>query len=552
MTGRTDIIILVHGLDGNTPQKSHPTDTVGIPEERLQSLSQKILLCANKIRPSVDFLIELSEILVTYSGCDALELWLREKDTCSRWEATARPNRFYRLGNMSLDKMQDRIKEGVVCFSGSAGDQMPDCSGDWSSVASVPLFAGEEKMGLMLLKSSKQACFDEDTIKSYNYISQVVAISVAYHRVQLEQRERVKELACLFDIARTVAGPRSSVDELLSRIVKHLPPAWQYPEITGARILLDEKEYFSGNYGNPKHTQSADITVKGTQRGEVRVSYVEDRPELDEGPFLQEERRLIDTIAREVAVIIEQKRIEEDRAKLQEQLLHADRLATIGQLAAGVAHELDEPLGGILGFAQLASKSPEVPEQVLKDLSKIEAASLHAREVVRKLMLFARQTLPTRKGVNLNELVEEGLYFLDSRCAKAGIELKRDLSKDLPEINVDPAQIHQVLINLVVNAIQSMEAGGTLEVKTFSREGLVCLSVLDSGCGMTEEVLKKIFVPFFTTKDVGEGTGLGLPVVHGIVTSHGGVIEVDSRPGEGTCFTIRLPLAPQDENTEGL
>ena len=547
MTGGVDITILMNGLNRNGSQKSHQ---VGIPEERLQSLSQKILLCANKIRPSVDFLIELSEILVAYSGCDALELWLQDKDACSRWEATARPKRFYRLENISPDKMKGRILEGAVCYNDAAKTRVAGCSGDWESVASVPLSAGEETIGLMLLKSNQNVFFSKDAKKTFEYISQVVAISIAYHRVQLEQRERVKELACLFNIARTVANQRRSVDNMLTRIVKHLPPAWQYPEITAAWILLDENEYFSGNDGNPRHTQSAYINVKGTRRGEVRVSYVEDKPELDEGPFLQEERRLIDTIAREVAVIVERKRIEEDRVKLQEQLLHADRLATIGQLAAGVAHELNEPLGGILGFAQLASKHPDLPDQVLTDLSKIESASLHAREVISKLMLFARQTLPTRKKVNLNEIVKEGLYFLESRCMKAGIELKRSLSSDLPETSVDPAQIHQVLINLVVNAIQSMETGGELEVKTFSQDDFVCLSVVDSGSGMTKQVLKKIFVPFFTTKDIGEGTGLGLPVVHGIVTSHGGVIEVDSRPGKGTHFTVRLPLNPETEDLE--
>jgi two-component system NtrC family sensor kinase len=226
-------------------------------------------------------------------------------------------------------------------------------------------------------------------------------------------------------------------------------------------------------------------------------------------------------------------------------------LATIGQLAAGVAHELNEPLGGILGFAQLASKHPDLPGQVRKDLSKIESASLHAREVVRKLMLFARQTPPTRKKVDLNEIIEEGLYFLESRCAKAGIELVRALSSNLPAVNVDPAQIHQVLINFVVNSIQAMQAGGRLKVETFFEDGFIFLAVADTGCGMTEDVLKKIFIPFFTTKDVGEGTGLGLPVVHGIVTSHGGTVEVESQPGQGTRFVVRLPLPPRAEGAEG-
>jgi signal transduction histidine kinase len=532
-------------------ERSQDLTTADGLNRSVRALSQQILLCAKKLRPSVDFLAELTETLVSFAGCDALELWLLEKDLCSCWEATRSPVRFYRLENKSRKKLEPMIAEGISCSDDPRQTKLSTHMGDFQSLVSVPLAVGDETTGMMLLKSKTYGFFGPSAISVFRDISPVVAISLAYHRVQLEQRERVKELTCLYEIARTAATPRSEVDEVLTGIVQCIPPAWQYPDLAAARIVLDGREYSQGAFNQARHVQSSEIVVGDIKRGVVEVAYLQDRPQMDEGPFLIEERRLIDTIARELAAIIERKRAEEDRNKLQEQLLHADRLATIGQLAAGVAHELNEPLGGILGFAQLASKNPELPEQVLNDLSKIEAASLHAREVVRKLMLFARQTLPTRKQVNLNELVEEGLYFLDSRCAKAGIELERDLSEDLPEINVDPAQIHQVLVNLVVNAIQAMETGGTLGVETFSRDGFVCLSVVDSGCGMTKEVLKKIFIPFFTTKDVGEGTGLGLPVVHGIVTSHGGLIEVDSRPGKGTRFTIRLPLAPEDEDTEG-
>ena len=405
MTLFTDKTILGNALDDKSSQKSHQVGSAVVPEERLQSLSQKILLCANKIQPSVDFLIELSDILVSFSSCNALELWLREKGACSCWEATAKPKRFYRLGNMSYDELENRIQKGLICSNEPQSVKAVNGSGNYRSVASIPLVAGDEIIGLMLLKSDERGFYAEGVLQLYQYISQVVAISVAYHRVQLEQRERVKELACLYEIARTAASPLRSVDEILLEIVKHLPTAWQYPEITAAKIVLDEKEHLAGKAGSPRYAQSSDIIVNGVQRGVVEVSYVEDKPELDEGPFLLEERRLIDTIAREVAVIIEQKKAEEDRTMLQEQLLHADRLATIGQLAAGVAHELNEPLGGILGFSQLASKHPDLPGQVKKDLSKIESASLHAREVVRKLMLFARQMPPTREKVDLNELI---------------------------------------------------------------------------------------------------------------------------------------------------
>jgi len=151
--------------------------------------------------------------------------------------------------------------------------------------------------------------------------------------------------------------------------------------------------------------------------------------------------------------------------------------------------------------------------------------------------------MPPKKAlVNLNQVVTEGLYFFESRCSKAGIELVRSLSPDLPELIVDQGQLTQVLVNLIVNAVQAMPEGGKLTVQTLSSDGHVSLIVEDTGIGMSEEVVRQIFIPFFTTKDVNEGTGLGLPVVHGIVTSHGGSIKVESKMGDGTQFKIQLPV----------
>jgi signal transduction histidine kinase len=209
-------------------------------------------------------------------------------------------------------------------------------------------------------------------------------------------------------------------------------------------------------------------------------------------------------------------------------------------------------LGHTLGFAQLAQKCPGLPKQAEEDIEKTVIASMHAREVVKKLMLFARPMPPKKTQVNLNQLVEEGLYFLESRCAKEGIKLVRSLSLDLPEITADPGQLTQVLVNLVVNAVQAMPDGGKLTVETHVGDGYISLTVEDTGVGMSDKVAQKIFMPFFTTKDVDQGTGLGLAVVHGIVTSHGGSIKVDSKVGRGTRFEVKLPLAgaPDVEETE--
>jgi signal transduction histidine kinase len=359
--------------------------------------------------------------------------------------------------------------------------------------------------------------------------------------------ERVKELTCLYGITHVAQRPGVSLEETLQGIVELLPPAWQYPEIACARITLDERAYTTPGFREGPHRQAADIMVSGIRRGVVEVVYRRDRPEFAGGPFLKEERSLIDTVAGEVALIIERREAEDHKARLQEQLRHADRLATIGQLAAGVAHELNEPLGNILGFAQLAKKDPQLPKRATEDMEKIVKASLHAREVIHKLLIFARRMPSQKTRVNLNQVVEDGLYFLASRCAKAGIELHRALAPNVPEIIADPSQLQQVLVNLVVNAVQAMPNGGSLAIETRASHDHVLLIVKDTGIGMSDEDKKKLYTPFFTTKDVDQGTGLGLAVVHGIVTSHGGDIRVESEVGQGTRFEIHLPVGAPAE-----
>lgn len=232
--------------------------------------------------------------------------------------------------------------------------------------------------------------------------------------------------------------------------------------------------------------------------------------------------------------------------ELKQQLLHADRLATVGQLAAGIAHEINGPVNNILGYAQLAAKQQDLPEQVYQDLDNIVRMSLHAREVVKKVMLFSRQVPPKRDRIRLNQVIRESLYFTEPLCGKNNIRITCCLDPDLPELKGDFSQLRQVVVNLVVNAAQAMpDQGGEIDITTrHGRPGEVTLAVRDTGTGMTEATLSQCFVPFFTTKEVEEGTGLGLSVVHGIIRAHDADIEVTSRSGEGTCFTVTFP-APQ-------
>jgi two-component system NtrC family sensor kinase len=227
---------------------------------------------------------------------------------------------------------------------------------------------------------------------------------------------------------------------------------------------------------------------------------------------------------------------------LEEQLRHADRLATIGQLAAGIAHELNNPLGDILGFAQLASNSPDLNDDVYRDLVKIVKSALYAREIIKKVLYFGRQTHPKEAQADLNKLIGEWIDFFESRCEKSGIQIVVERDEGLPIVKGDPAQLNQVIVNVVINAIQAMPDGGTLTIRTLSQEDWVSIRVEDTGQGIEEENADKIFLPFFTTKEVDEGTGLGLSVVYGIVNEHGGCIEVDSKKGRGSTFEIKFPI----------
>lgn len=359
---------------------------------------------------------------------------------------------------------------------------------------------------------------------------------------KLDLAERVKELSCLYAIARLAADTSMSMDKMLEGIVAILPPAWKYPKAACAKVVFDGQSYVSQNCRRPAHRQRAAIMIDGRRRGYVEVAYPKRESVGGQVPFLDEEQKLLDTVAREVAVIIMRREAERDKLKLEEQLRHADRLATIGQLAAGVAHELNEPLGHIIGYAQLVQNCPGLSHQAHADVDKIFNTSLYARDIVKKLLIFSRQMSPHKTKTNLNELVKNGIHFLQSRCVGEGIELHADLYPDLPEIDADPSQMNQVIVNMMVNAIQAMPHGGEITIRTRKERSKVYLTIEDTGVGIEEEILQKIFIPFFTTKEIGMGTGLGLPVAHNIITAHGGTIKAESRVGKGAKFRIQLPI----------
>jgi len=249
----------------------------------------------------------------------------------------------------------------------------------------------------------------------------------------------------------------------------------------------------------------------------------------------------------------------ETRLELERELRQSEKLAVIGQLASGLAHEIGTPLNIIGGRAELAKRRLEDEEGVQKNLDTILQQTEKITKIIQQLLGFVRKKRPEQKTLGLNALLETTLDFLDHQLQKQRVKVIKELTDHLPSVMGDPDQLQQVFSNLILNAIQSMPEGGELRLSTsskrLSREGFednqslyaeVC--VKDTGVGMAREVLKNIFNPFFTTKDAG--TGLGLMVTQGIIQDHEGWIEVNSEVGEGSTFKVYLPALQGEVRNE--
>lgn len=234
----------------------------------------------------------------------------------------------------------------------------------------------------------------------------------------------------------------------------------------------------------------------------------------------------------------------QELAAAQQELVHAERLASMGQLAAGVAHEINNPLGTILIYSTLMLKGLPPDDPRSEDLRMVVNETTRCRDIVAGLLNFARQGRVVARETDLNALVDETLAQLDRQPGMERVQVVRDYAPNLPKLQIDGAQMRQVFLNIIVNAVEAMPDGGTLTVSTgLTSDGQgAWVSFKDTGTGISEENLAKLFTPFFTTKQLGKGTGLGLAIAYGIVKMHRGQIQVQSKLGVGTTFTVTLPL----------
>jgi PAS domain S-box-containing protein len=248
--------------------------------------------------------------------------------------------------------------------------------------------------------------------------------------------------------------------------------------------------------------------------------------------------------------VTERKLAEEREKQLQQELYHSSRLAAIGELAAGVAHELNNPLTGIVGFSERMARKCTA-EEASKDLTRINSEAMRAAKVVQNLLTFARRREPKKQYVDINEIVQKALELRAYELKTSNIEVKLSLNPDLPVTLADFHQIQEVFLNIILNAEQTLtetKGGGRLSIKTRRVNAGARISFTDDGPGIPAENLDRLFDPFFTTRGDRGGTGLGLSVCHGIVAEHGGKIYAKSKPGKGSVFFIELPLTTESAN----
>jgi len=243
----------------------------------------------------------------------------------------------------------------------------------------------------------------------------------------------------------------------------------------------------------------------------------------------------------------EKLRMEEELEKTQIQLLQAEKMSSLGKLAAGVAHQLNNPLGGITLFAKLLLEEYDLEERAKEDLDRILKDAKRCRDTVKELLEFTRQTRHFMRPHNVNQAIIRTLFLLENQALFQNITIEKDLPPSLPLVHADIQQLNHLFMNIILNAAQAMQEKGTLTVKSYllADSNRVCIKISDTGPGIPAEILPHIFEPFFTTKEEGKGTGLGLSLAYNIVKNHGGSIKTESKLKEGTTFIIELPHVAQ-------
>tara|TARA_R110001592_G_scaffold100574_2_gene285418 strand:+ start:700 stop:1782 length:1083 start_codon:yes stop_codon:yes gene_type:complete len=354
---------------------------------------------------------------------------------------------------------------------------------------------------------------------------------------EIALKERIKELTCLYEVSSVIVDASENlIEDTLKAIAYSLKRAFQFPEDTNIAIHTEILSISTTETINKTVSITSNIKVFKEIKGALFACLNPTEYAVED--FLKEEQSLLNNIGLKVGSFLEHVAIQKNEISLKRQMEHADRLSIVGEITAGIAHELNTPLANILGFAELLQSSLNEPNS---DVDKIIDNAIYSREVVKKLMFFACKMPQEMKAINLVPIVKNAINLLDATFRKEQVKYLIQIKGDILLLKADSVQLTQILFNLLMNAIYFSPKDGLVTVKAYETKKNIILKISDEGKGLTQEDLKKIFQPFFSTKPIGDGSGLGLSVVHGIILSHKGTIYAENNRNKGALFTITLP-----------
>ncbi|MBT3368086.1 MAG: response regulator, partial [Nitrospina sp.] len=276
-----------------------------------------------------------------------------------------------------------------------------------------------------------------------------------------ELEERVKELNCFYGISRLLENPDISLDEIMQGVVNLIRHSWQYPEITCSRIIVGDEEFKTEDYRETKWKQSSEIFANGTRMGVLEICYLDDKPEIDEGPFLKEERDLISAVTKRLGRVIERMWAREKQEQLETELEEARKMEAIGTLTGGIAHDYNNLMSIVVGNLSMAMEEAEPGSILANFLNEAETASHKVRNLTHELMALSRGGTPVKEVGSLKELLQSASDVIPT---DGNISLKESISQDLWQLPHDPLKMGAVFRNVMTNAVEAMPGGGTLEI----------------------------------------------------------------------------------------
>ncbi|TXD47268.1 sensor histidine kinase [Polaribacter sp. IC073] len=352
--------------------------------------------------------------------------------------------------------------------------------------------------------------------------------------------ERIKELTCLYKVSSLIRNDNfKSTKSLLKQISVSVRKAIRFPEEAFVEIKIGDCSVIAGEKIEDAIFLISAIKSFKKIKGAITVGYA--RQKFSENTFLNEEKLLLKKVASEIGDFLERNEINEKEEIAKRQIERAGRLTILGEITAGIAHELNTPLANILGFTELLKERYKEDKVGREDLEKVINSAIYSREVVKKLMFFSCEMPQQMASININATIDESISLLKPNFKKKNIHLNVLYSSDQINLKVDKIQLTQVIFNLVINAIYFSPVNGKINIIVDEQPNVVQIEISDEGKGIESINSENIFNPFFSSKPVGEGSGLGLSVVHGIIKSHKGTIIHKPNVPKGTTFVVCFP-----------